>query len=272
MTDIPGADMGQKEQQLQEAKERIAGALPLVPNPPSCIIDLPRGLRKGDSWEAEAEVRELNGEDEESLARVRDMVSYFDAVMAHGTVRIGEVDLSARPVSERQGILGQLLVGERERLLLGIIQATYGDTKTIGYTCTLCSVEQDVELILSEDFKPKELENPYQVARSFTTSKGDMVEYRLVTGGDQLEALNKKGASVAEQNSILMSRVIVKVNGQLPLDPLAYARKLSLRDRQEFVKLLLEQQPGIDLTLTTSCAGCGGEQVLPIGWGDLFRS
>lgn len=266
-------DMLNKEQQLQEAKERIAGGVPLMDDPPSCIVNLQRGLLRGE-WQTEAEVRELTGADEEALARVRDMVSFFDLVMAHGTVRIGNEDLAARPVSERQIILGELLIGERSQLLMAVIKVTYGDNKTLNVTCPNidCKAEQEVDLILSEDFKTLPMEDPHKMTYSFPTSKGDTIEYRLATGADQTAALAKKGASQSEQNSILLSRVITAVNNGLLPDPLGYARGLGMKDRTVLLEKLMDQQPKLDLTLKVPCVGCGGEQVLALGWGDLFRS
>lgn len=267
-------DMLDKERQLQAAKERIAGGVPLIEDPPSCIVMLQRGLLRGQEWQQEAEVRELNGADEEALSRVRDMVNFFDLVMAHGTVRIGDEDLSVRPISERQIILGELLLGERSQLLLAVIRVTYGDNKTLNVTCPNpdCKAEQEVDLILSEDFKIKPMEDPHKLTYSFATAKGDAIEYRLATGADQVAALSKKGATQSEQNSILLSRVITSVNNGLLPDPLGYARAMLMRDRTVLLEKLMDQQPKLDLTLKVPCVGCGGEQVLSLGWTDLFRS
>lgn len=266
-------DTPDREQQLAEAKEKIAGSVPLIEAPPSGIVVLPRGLLKGDSWEQEAEVRELTGADEETLARVREAASFYDHLLALGVVRIGSIDLGSRPVSERLGILQKLLLGERQQLLLAVVAATYGDTKTLNVTCPNpdCGAEQEVDLILSEDFKAKPMEDPFRMTYSFTTSKGDAIQYRLAEGADQIAVLDKKGAAVAEQNSLILSRVITQVNGRLLLDPLLYARSLSMRDRAALLTELTSKQPEIDLTLRVPCVGCGGEQVLALGWPDLFR-
>lgn len=260
-----------KEQQLLEAKQKIAGEVPLIDNPQSCVIMLPRGLFRGNEWQNEVEVRELTGADEEALARIRDSVDFFDSVIAHGTVRIGAEDLSHRPVSERTLPLQELLLGERSQILMAIIRVTYGDNKTLNVTCPSCQAEQEVDLILSEDFKAKSMDDPFKQTYSHVTSKGDSIEYRLVNGADQSVTLSKKGASVAEQNSMILSRVITSVNNSLLPDPLGYVRGLSMRDRADLLDKLTEQQPSLDMTLKVPCVGCGGEQVLALGWPDLFR-
>ena len=107
---------------------------------------------------------------------------------------------------------------------------------------------------------------------TFTTSKGDELQYRLVTGDDQREAYARKGATTAEQNTILLSRCITKCNGGLIPDPLHYVRNLGIKDRQEILTALVDHQPSIDLRLTTNCVACGLEVPLALGWGDLFRT
>lgn len=260
-----------REQQLRDAKERAVGPIPLIADPPSCLVLLPRGMFRNNEWQQEAEVRELVGIDEEALARIRDAVDFYDHVLALGTVRVGTEDLTQRPVSERLILLQELLLGERQQLLMAVIRVTYGDSKTLNVTCPNCQAEQEVDLIISEDFKPKVMDDPHKQTYSYTTSKGDNIEYRLVNGGDQNAALGKKGASPAEINSIILSRVITAVNNGLLPDPLGYARAMSLRDRTALLENLTNQQPSIDMTLTMPCVGCGGDQVLGLGWRDLFR-
>ena len=84
--------------------------------------------------------------------------------------------------------------------------------------------------------------------------------------------MDKKGLNVAEQNTMMLSRCITKRNGELIPDPMGFARSLSMRDRQKLLELLVARQPQIDLNVTTTCAACGAQQTLGMGWGDFFRS
>lgn len=260
-----------KVQQLERAKAVIAGSVPLISTPISDQITVSRGLYRNGEWYTTVHVKELTGADEEALARVKDGLELLDAILASGTSRVGEVDLTGKPLSERQGILGELLLGERTQILLAIVQQTYGDNKTIKTTCDTCAHEQEIDLILSEDFKAKPMDNPYQLTYSHVTSKGDTIEYRLATGNDQTEAVRKKGITVPEQNTIILSRCITSFNGGLVVDPLRYARSLSMKDRSIILNALVDNQPNVDLTLDTVCLGCGGEQHLALGWMDLFQ-
>lgn len=271
MSDTSESTVVTKDDELRRAKEAIAGPVPLIPDAPNGNVELPMGFRYGGVYQTKAEVRELTGADEEILARTTGWVEFFDAMIGCGTVRIGDFDMEEMPVSERRGALQTLLLGERERLFLAVLQATYGDTKTINFTCGQCSAEQEVDLILSEDLKVKEVDD-LKASYEFVTSKGDKIEFRLVNGTDHMEALKDDKSSVAEQNSLLLSRCIAKVNGGLIPDQLAYARRMPVRDRQALLKELVSHQPGVDMEVMTRCARCQNEQRLALGWGDLFPS
>lgn len=260
-----------KAADLQRAKEQIAGPVPLMTEAPDCSLSLPRGLFVNGMHKRDVVVRELTGADEEALAKTREPGEYFDLVIALGVEKIDDFDLSSMPAAERAGYMRTLLIGERDQIFLAIVKATFGESKTLGFRCTACGEDQEIELLLSEDFKPKLVDDVTSEIFTYTTSKGTEVEYRLANGEDQREALSRKGASTAEQNTIILSRCITKVNGGLVPDPIAYVRRLSIRDRQELLAGLITRQPTIDLGVTTKCAVCGDDQTLALGWGDLFR-
>ena len=264
--------IGNKQQQLAAAKSAIAGPVPLIEEAPDTTLVLPRGLYVSGGFKKQCTFRELNGADEEVLAKTRDGNDLFDQVIALGTVSIDDFDIQSMPIVERQTWLRMLLIGERDQLFLGIVAATFGESKMISFTCGACREKQDVELLLSEDFKPKEIDPSKSLdVFEYRTSRGDDLILRLVTGEDQREAFTRKGASVAEQNTIILSRVITKLNNGMVPDPLGYARSLSMKDRSNLLDDLVSRQPSIDLGVTTKCAVCQADQNLNIGWGDLFR-
>ena len=256
---------------LRRAKEAIAGPVPLIAEAPDCSLKLPRGLLVRGVLKTGVTIRELVGLDEETLAKQREVMDYFDTVIALGVVQIDDYDMEGLPLAERSALLRTLLIGERDQLFIAVVKATFGDNKTIGFTCSSCGEKQEADLILSEDFKPKEVEDVTASLFTFSTSKGDEIQYRLATGEDQREAFTRKGASLAEQNTIILSRCIVRVNNGILPDPLGYARKLGIKDRQELLSKLIEAQPTVNLTLITRCAVCDSEVPLALNWGDLFR-
>jgi hypothetical protein len=262
-----------KEQQLFAAKEAMAGPTPLMPGASDNRLTLPRGLYHGGTFKKEVYFREITGADEEALAKCKDALDYYDTVLALGVERVEDFDLSELPLSERIGVLRGLLMGERDMVFLGATRATFGDTRTISFACSFCQEPQDMELILSEDLKPQEIPSDLSLDTfDFTTSKGDSLIVRPVTGDDQKEAFARKGATVVEQNTIILSRCIVKLNGGLVPDPMAYARSLSIKDRTTLLAEMAKRQPSIDLGVTTTCAACNQPQTLTLGWGDIFRT
>lgn len=260
-----------KQQEIAAAKEAIAGPIPLVPEAPDLGFTLPRGLFHTGVWHREGFVRELTGADEEQLAKAKDVLGYFNAVLASGVASIGTIDLQSHTFLERVGLLNELLIGEREILFLKVVHASFGDTKMLPITCTSCETKQEIELHLSEDFKPTEVTNIEQAVFEFVTSKGDRLEFRPAVGADQEEVIGKKGASPAEQNTLMLSRCLVKRNGEMILDPQGYARGMSIKDRQALLQALVDRQPMIDLNVEIKCSVCGGDLSFALGWGDFFR-
>jgi hypothetical protein len=279
VTDVRDADIstaeelfGSKQADLQAAREQIAGPVPLIEQAPDCHLSLPRGLFYKGMYKKDVVVRELTGMDEEALAKHREPSDYYDMVVALGVERIDDLDLGTLPLAERQGWLRSLLIGERDQIYIAIIRATFGERKVVNFRCVHCDQEQEMELLLSEDFKPKVVEDVDNEVFTFSTSKGHELQYRLVTGDDQREAYARKGATTAEQNTILLSRCITKLNGGLIPDPTSYVRNLGIKDRQTLLTALVNHQPSIDLRLSTTCVACGQEVPLALGWADLFRT
>lgn len=285
MTDTlptPAAGMQQEVEQLvkgnpaadlDRAKAMTVGEPPLIQDPTSPFVDLPRGLVNNGTWQTRAMVRELTGVDEEAMARVKEVAEVFDTVLALATTRIGDLDLASLPLVERQGHLSQLLIGERDMLYIGIIKMTYGQQKKMFFTCTnpSCKERQELTVDLDEDFPTTIPPDVAQTDFEFRTVKGDHIKYRPAIGADQAAAFASKGATMAEQNSVLLSRCIKTVNGDLVVDPLLYARSLGVRDRSELLSALVSHQPTVDMTVKVDCVACREEQVFALGWADLFQ-
>ena len=261
-----------KQHDIRAAKEAIAGPVPLIEDAPDPVLRLPRGLFHSGVWEREVRCRELTGADEEILAKVQSPYAYFNTVLALGVESIGSFDMSKNSVSERQFYLDDLLIGEREQIFLKVVQVSFGNTRTVQFTCSVCAEKQDVDLLLDTDFPPTEVEDVGASTMDFTTSRGDVLTYRAAIGADQEAVMEKKAATIAEQNTLMLSRCITKRNGQLIVDQLGHARSLPIRDRNKLLEALVARQPQIDLNLITTCASCGAQQSLSMGWGDFFRS
>jgi hypothetical protein len=253
-------------------KEALAGDMPTMGEPENPVLTLPRGRFVGGKWETSAEVRELTGNDEEYLSRRRDPLDYFDAVLALGVTRLGSTDMGSLNVAEREQILSSLLGGERELLFLTVIRTTFGNERDLEFQCGSCQGEFTTTLLLDNDFPLVDtLGFDPPLTYEFTTSKGDTVEYRLVNGADQKEAATKRGATTAEQNTIVLTNVIRKVNGDLPFDLKDYVLGLSMKDRRDLINAMDERLPTINNEVDLECHSCGTKNRVTLNWGDLFR-
>jgi hypothetical protein len=135
----------------------------------------------------------------------------------------------------------------------------------------MCGREQELGYKISEDFKPRQVENLNEQSFEYTTRSGQVLEVRLPTGEDQLEVLRKEGVTAADMSTTLLAACILSVNGGLIVDPLVFARSMTMRDRQLLTNQMVDRQPSVDLTIKFPCHGCQEEQQVTFAWLDFFR-
>lgn len=263
----PGQPAAPTEETVRQA---LSGGRPTVPPAPELTLELPRGYTANGITHTTVEVRELTGADEEYLARYKTDETVFDAIIALAVQRIGTIDLSNQPVSESSRILGTLLIGERLMIFLKVIEVTFGNEKEMRYTCGSCGEEQDLTVLINEDFQINVPEN-LQMVYDFTLSSGKVVKYRLLVGADVLAISENAKATVAQTNTAMLSRIIVSVDGETPLDMADFVRKLSIGDRERLLKDVAQNQPDVALSLSLTCLSCHEEVQAPVTWGQLFR-
>jgi len=253
-------------------RDVLAGEMPTMGEPENPVLTLPRGRLVNNKWETAAEVRELTGADEEYLARKRDPLDYFDAVLALGVTRLGSANLVSMNMGEREQVLSVLLTGERELLFLTVIRATFGNERELEFQCGTCQGEFTTTLLLDHDFPlVDDLGFDPPLTYEFTTSKGERIEYRLVTGADQREAAERRNATTAEQNTIILSNVIRRVSGEPPFDTKEYVLGMSMKDRRDLLADIDGHLPTINNEIDLECQSCGTKNRVTLNWGDLFR-
>lgn len=110
-------------------------------------IPLAHGLRiDGQSWRT-CELRPLDGHDEEALAGLPgDMPAArrVSELLARTIVRMGALD---RPGVE---LVGDLAVGDRERLLLNLFAITFEPRVTVNLRCAACAEDLDASLAIAD--------------------------------------------------------------------------------------------------------------------------
>jgi len=234
--------------------------------PPSdTVVNLPGGyITSAGEVTTEAEVRELNGRDEEEISKATTLGKALLTILKRGTVRVGN-----EPVTEQ--MLDNLLSGDRDMLLLGIFKATFGNIAHLGGYCGSCAETKDVDIEIDKDIKIKVLTDALN-DRTFTV-KGKSLEYtvNLPTGITQKELMLSADKTIAELNTLLLEQTVVKI-GEAPVVSKIQVQNLGLTDRRKIVDEINKRVCGPQFDdLTLGCPDCEGEVQVPISLGTLFR-
>ena len=249
-----------------------ASAPPVMENPPSTMLTLPRGLRHERAWHTDVVIRELTGMDEETLGRFTNFLDRWEVLIALGIESIGPVTFSDKPLAERREMSMRLLSGERMMIFLAVVGATFGDKRTYTFTCRQCQTEMESDILVSQDFPVSTPEDGYGThTYAFTTRKGDKIEYRLPTGADERDVLDRKNLNEGERNTQLLTAIVQKINGKPPLDPEAYLRNMPIQDRIGLLTAVNKYQPTYDFSMDIECVKCGHPNHFEIEPLELFR-
>lgn len=251
-------------QQVQQEPEK-APYEPTITAPSDTTVSLPGGYLTPDGEVLRtAEVRELNGLDEEALAKAANIGKALLMVVQRGTVSVGSMKAT-------EEVLDELLAGDRDALLLGIIKATFGRTADIPAYCPGCEDFKQVSVDLNEDIKTNALADPLNDRQFIVDCKVGPVVVRLPDGHTQKELILNSEKTNAELKSILLERCVVQINGT-PVYSKAQVQRLGLADRTKISDEINSRAPGPQFeTLTVTCPDCEGEVRVPINLGTLFR-
>ena len=242
------------------------GLPPVPPAAADCHVELPGGyvnLSTG-TVSKEAEVRELNGEDEEAISRVLDnLPRYLDTILVRGVVSVGN-DVATKE------LLDGLLAGDRDALLVGIRRATFGDGVSYRATCSACGKAQESTVSLSEDLSVDTLDDVSERKFSIDLPSGTTVEVTLPDGAVSKALAGSSDKTEGALNTILLGKTVKSING-FPVFADDQVRKLSIRDRRAILKELAERNPGPRFgEVSRPCDECGEKIPLPLNMVDLF--
>jgi hypothetical protein len=255
------SDIATQASTINDAMSDPAPKMTVAPSPFVTLI-------VGVGGKVNAQVRELNGEDEEFLATYenRPGVTYGDyltAVLGRSVVSLGN-----EPVNT--DMLEDMINGDRDILFLETMKATYGTERTINVVCPHCGQKNDVVLDLNEDFPVKYPDFPVNVPLE-VKGKNGTYKFSLPTG-----KITNRAASTtktdAEANTVIIAECAV-FEETAPADRVAWAKGLNLADRRKIVEALLSVKLGPQLgAVDTHCAEC--EEVMPISlnWVSLLFS
>jgi hypothetical protein len=256
-----------QKQQADALSAAIGDAVPEIRETPKTHLELLRGVFNSEtnSWETTAYVRELNGFDEEALATLnsRDVVyaEYMSFLLKRAVVNIGSFNIESNPT-----IIDNLIIGDRDLLFLKIVEATYGNDREYQVVCGACGASNDV-IIPMDDFGNREVSHDPHQPIEVTIGDGSVISMRLPNGMDS-QVVAKKAKSLAEQNTLMLSRCVEKPAMTKPQE---WAKGLGMKDRNNLVNALLDSQPGPEIgEVDAQCATCNQDLNIVLDWASLL--
>jgi hypothetical protein len=254
----------------EEKKPENMVTVPFIPPPPDTAIKLPGGglLDADGTMHDDAVVKELTGADEEALSKAdatKNMARYVQTITKRGTERIGKYE------NLDEKLLGELLIGDREMLLLAIRRATYGDEMKLTLICPSCTSAVDASFDLGTEIPIVDFGDEKKRYLDIKLRDGRMAKVRIPMAADQDFVLGMTNKTVPEMNTIMLARCIVSID-DMPITGQDAVRHLGIMDRRTIVKELNESQPGPKYgEVNLECPGCGRDFPLQIGILELFR-
>lgn len=240
--------------------------VPRIAPSPNTVVDLYVGVKNDDGeYQKTAIIRELTGEDEEALASLEakagmNYSEYMAFLLRRAVESIGNIS-----VAENKNIVDNLIIGDRDKLFMAIVEATYGNMREYQVTCSACGESNDVFVDI-RTFPEKPLKKGTTDTIKATLKDGSSIELRLPTNADSLY-MTKNAKTTAEQNTLMLSRCAVGVIG----DPVRWAKSLNMGDRSSLIKTLLESQPGPEIgEVNAQCSVCNETFVMMLDWVSLL--
>jgi len=231
--------------------------------PTKVTVDLPGGyITPAGEVIREATVRELTGRDEEAISRVNTVGKALLTILSRGTVSVGN-----EPATE--DLLDQLLVADREAILLGIYKATFGST--VEVTAWFNGESKLVEIDLDSDIEIKTLKDPVADREFTVTHRNKEFLVALPNGIVQKELFKNFDKTTAELGTLLLEHTVIKINGERVYRK-EQVQDLGLTDRAKISKEITDKNPGPQFTsIKVTDPESGVEAVVPINLGTLFR-
>lgn len=251
------------EQALAQPEEEQS--IPIIP-PSDTHVNLPTGYLKVLSGEVvtAAEVRELNGRDEEAIGKEATIGRQLNAILRRGVVSIGDERAT-------DDILNQLLAGDRDELMLGIYKATFGSPAELNGWCPSCEKVHEVAIDLDTDLERKLLGDPVNDRVFEVKGRKHTYKVHLPAGTTQKLMNESTDRSIAEISSLLLEQSVMEIDGQQVYSP-ETVKNIGIADRRVILTAIYERNPGPKLdSVSVDCPDCGTEVVVPVTLGALFR-
>jgi riboflavin synthase alpha subunit len=246
---------------LKPVEEEVVAQVNLGTN---LVVHLPGGVKtfSGEMLQ-EAEVRELTGKDEEAIARTVNPSKIYTTVLQRGVVSLNGMQVTPDTLSD-------MLVGDREALLLGIYRATYGNTAELYGQCRACGEVEDVDVDILGDIKIKALLDPFNDRTFIVKGRNKEFLVTLPTGVTEQKLLDSNG-NASEKISILLEQTVLKIDG-VDVFSRTQVQDLGMADRKTIIEEIGKRAPGpVFDDIKMECPSCGGDLLVPVSIGAIFR-
>ena len=215
----------------------------------------------------EFEYREMNGTDEEAIAKPKVKSSgsmVTRVILERCIIRIGTIEKESVKPSEWTSIIQSLAIGDQDYAMLKIREISLGDEFEVSHKCPNCKTKINSVFTLDElPLVPysgvEEIE--FELPRGYKDKEGTVHKFGVLRHANGLdrEALDKvvsQNPSMA--NTLLLARCI-KSLGTAPItDDLL--RNLSMRDRNYLFSLIRDTSFGYDVSdFEIECPSCERE-------------
>lgn len=250
----------------QASEAVLTGERPVMASAPTGQVELPGGwLDRQGNLHRIGQVTELTGHAEEKLSRIDYTANY--PLFLQTLTKFGLENLNGVEPSDQ--MLSELLIGDREALILGIRIATYGNEIEMHITCPECGAEEDIAVELDKDVPIDKMEEPSRRQYDVPLRNGRNAVVEPATCGIQDLIWDPKKTG-AELKTAALERCVRTIDGM----PVTHKdiQDLGLQDRKTLIDRLGELQPGPDFGgVKIPCESCGQVFHIQLDITDLFR-
>jgi hypothetical protein len=211
-----------------------------------------------------AEVRELNGADEEAIAKAGSSGKALNVILQKGLVSLGDA-----PATKED--LDSLVAGDRDAILLGIRRVTFGETVKLNVTCGSCADTKDILVHLVDDVPIKEFDETNGRTWNVELKDGKVAVVTLPTGALQRKIMENLDKTGPELNTIVLAGCLLSIDGR-PSAGVSTVLKLGVLDRDTLLTNIMNNLSGPRLgEVKKVCEACGEKMNIPLNLADLFR-
>jgi len=214
----------------------------------------------------EFELKEITGVEEEAIAKkdVRENGGKLIRTLLERCItRVGEYTPKSLGQAKWRELIQNLIVGDQDYALLKLRELTMGEEIEMKHDCPHCKEKLTTVVELGElDIKPflGERELEFELPKGYTDKDGVVHttgKIRFPNGLDReiLDTVARKNLGTA--NTMLLTRCVSELGTAKITDNTL--RSLSIRDREYLLKVLQENNFGVNLYIDLTCSSCGEE-------------